>query len=46
MKLRTRTLLAVGSSITGLGVIVFTLVGIHTYRSYRKLERQLHGKAK
>lgn len=40
MKLRTRTLLAVGSSITGLGVIVFTLVGIHTYRSYRKLERQ------
>ncbi|MCS6960302.1 MAG: CHASE4 domain-containing protein [Pseudanabaenaceae cyanobacterium SKYGB_i_bin29] len=40
MKLRTKALLIVGSTITCLGLIVFSLVAVHTYRNYRRLEHK------
>jgi len=40
VKLRTRALLVVGSTITALSLIVFGLVAVYSYRSYRRLEHK------
>lgn len=40
MKLRTKGLFVIGTTLTTLSLFVFSMVGIYTYRSYRRLEQQ------